>query len=115
LARWRERGEATADLAFWGRHLEGFRTPKAFALVVDALLRKQDYQASMALLINWLGQAEQVPLEEGEHSFHGLALRWMLGVTAPTPPSPPRGEGRKRRLAPGEEVLRLPGGQRRGL
>jgi hypothetical protein len=81
LARWRERGEATADLAFWRRHLEGFRSPKAFALVVEALLRKQDYQASMALLINWLGQAEQVPLEEGEHSFHGLALRWMLGVT----------------------------------
>jgi hypothetical protein len=61
--------------------LKGFRSPKAFALVVDALLRKGDYRASMALLMNWLSQAEQVPLEDPEHAFHPLALRWMLGVT----------------------------------
>jgi hypothetical protein len=82
LARWHERGEATADLTFWRQHLENFRSPKAFALVVEALLRKGDYRASMALMMNWLGQAEQVPLEDGEHSFHRLALRWMLGATA---------------------------------
>lgn len=88
LARWHERGEATADLAFWRQHLDNFRSPKAFALVVEALLRKKDYRASMALLMNWLGQAEQVPLEdEGEHSFHALALRWMLSVTSPDFPS----------------------------
>lgn len=80
LSRWHERGEAAADLAFWREQLESFRTPKAFALVVDALLRKHDFRAAMALLLNWLGQAEQVPLDEGDHSFHGLALRWMLGV-----------------------------------
>jgi hypothetical protein len=82
LARWHERGAAAADLAFWRQHLENFRSPKAFALVVDALLRKGDFQAGMALMMNWLGQAEQVPLEDGEHSFHNLALRWMLSVTA---------------------------------
>ncbi|MFN4260288.1 MAG: hypothetical protein ACK4RK_13405 [Gemmataceae bacterium] len=82
LTRWHERGEASADLAFWRQHLQGFRTPKAFALVVDALLRKGDHRAGMALLINWLGQAEQVPLEDNaEHSFHVLALRWMMSVT----------------------------------
>src|SRR5439155_17179957 len=80
LGHWQERGEATADLAFWRQHLEGFRSPKAFALVVDALLQKEDYRAAMALLMNWLSQAEQAPLEEGEHSFHALALRWMLGI-----------------------------------
>ncbi|MBI1913392.1 MAG: hypothetical protein HYS12_01335 [Planctomycetes bacterium] len=80
LGRWQERG-GEADLAFWRRHLDTFRTPKAFALVVDALLRKEDYRAAMALLVNWVGQAEQVPLEEGPHSFHNLALRWLLGVT----------------------------------
>src|SRR5262249_33829198 len=78
LARWHERGEATADLGFWKQHLEGFRSPKAFALVVDALLDKRDFRASMALLMNWLGQVEQVPLEDGEYSFHALALRWLL-------------------------------------
>jgi hypothetical protein len=33
--------------------------------------------------MTWLSQAEQVPLEDGEHSFHVLALRWMLGVCGP--------------------------------
>lgn len=83
LARWHERGEAAGDLAFWREHLDNFRSPKAFARVVDALLGKNDFRAAMALLINWLGHVEQAPLEDGEHSFHTLALRWMLGQTLP--------------------------------
>jgi hypothetical protein len=79
LARWHERGEAAADLAFWREHLEGFQSAKAFALVVDALLGKDDYRAAMALLMAWLSQA-QVALEDGDYSFHTLALRWMLGA-----------------------------------
>jgi hypothetical protein len=82
LARWHDRGETTADLAFWREHLEGFQSPKAFALVVEALLRKEDYRAAMALLMNWLGQVEQVALEDGVYSFHRLALRWLLGLTS---------------------------------
>jgi hypothetical protein len=80
LAQWRERGEATADLAFWRQNQNRFRTSKSFALVVDALLRKNDYRAAMALLMNWLSQADRVPLEDAEHSFHVLCLRWMLGL-----------------------------------
>jgi hypothetical protein len=80
LSHWHERGETTADLAFWRDHLGGFQSPKAFALVVDALLRKGDYRAAMALLMNWLGQADQVGLEDGEYSFHALAVRWMLSL-----------------------------------
>jgi hypothetical protein len=83
LSAWHERGEAAADLAFWRRHLQHFRSPKAFALVVDALLGKGDFRASLGLLVSWVGQAEQVPLEDGTHSFHGLALRWMLALTRP--------------------------------
>jgi hypothetical protein len=83
LAKWHQRGEATSDLAFWRGLLEGFRSPKSFALVVDTLLRKADYRAAMALLTSWLGQAEQVPLEDGVYSFPSLALRWMLAVTRP--------------------------------
>jgi hypothetical protein len=82
LSLWHERGQATADLAFWRQHLDGFRSAKAFSLVVDVLLRKGDFRASMGLLIAWLSQAEQTPLEEGEHSFATLVLRWMLGLTA---------------------------------
>jgi hypothetical protein len=83
LARWHERGAAAADLAFWRGHLDGFRSPKAFALVVDTLLRKGDFRAALALLVSWLGRAEQVPLEDGIWSFHNLALRWMLALTRP--------------------------------
>jgi hypothetical protein len=89
LARWRERGSGAADLAFWREHLDRFTSPKAFALVVDALLHKEDYRAAMALLMTWLGQHEQVPLEEGEHSFHTLAMRWLLGIST----RPGRSEG----------------------
>jgi hypothetical protein len=81
LARWHEQGEATAGPTFWREHLRDFHSPKAFALVVDALLRKHDYRASLALLMNWLGQAEQAPLEDGDFSFHALALRWLLAAT----------------------------------
>ncbi|HEY7425408.1 MAG TPA: hypothetical protein VH682_14350 [Gemmataceae bacterium] len=83
LARWHQRGEASADLGFWRGQLEHFRSPKAFALVVDTLLHKADYRAALALLCSWLGQAEQVPLEDGVWSFHTLALRWMLAVAKP--------------------------------
>jgi hypothetical protein len=102
LGRWRERGEQTADLAFWRDHLADFTSPKAFALVVDALLRKQDYRAAMGLLMNWLSQAEEIPLEEGQYSFPALAMRWMLEVTgggAASPltpgPAPPESRGDK--------------------
>jgi hypothetical protein len=86
LARWRERkaGVAgpgpTSDLAFWRQHLEGFRTPAAFARVVAALLDRGDLAAAMGLLMAWLSQAPAVTLEEGESSFHSLARRWAEAV-----------------------------------
>jgi hypothetical protein len=80
LAQWRERGAATADLTFWKKHLDRFHSPKAFALVVEALLEKSDFRASMALLMTWLNHADEVPLEDGDFSFHNLALRWMLAL-----------------------------------
>ncbi len=83
LSGWRRRGEAAADLAFWRGQLDHFRSPKTFALVVDALLGKGDFRSALALLASWLGQAEQVPLEDGVYSFHVLALRWMLAVARP--------------------------------
>jgi hypothetical protein len=80
LAQWRERGTASADLSFWKKHLDRFHSPKAFALVVEALLEKSDFQAAMALLMTWLSHADEVPLEDGDFSFHNLALRWMLAL-----------------------------------
>jgi hypothetical protein len=84
LARWHDRGETSADLAFWREHLGGFQTPKAFSQVVEALLRKQDFRAAMALLMNWLGHADHVSLEEDDFSFHALTIRWMWNWTQST-------------------------------
>ncbi|MFO0968664.1 MAG: hypothetical protein U0793_24160 [Gemmataceae bacterium] len=82
LGKWRERGAAGTDLSFWRAQLDKFHSPKSFALVVDALLRQEDLKAALALLMTWLSQAGEVALEEGDYSFHQLALRWMLGVCA---------------------------------
>jgi hypothetical protein len=96
LLSWHVRGEGPADIAFWRTHLAGFRSPRAFALVVDTLLRKGDYRAAMALMTSWIAQVEQVPLEDGVASYHTLALRWMLALTQsddlnPEPPQSPAG------------------------
>jgi hypothetical protein len=81
LAAWRQRGETVSDLAFWRDRIDDFSSPRAFALVVEALLLRGDHRAALGLLASWLGQAGSVPLEDGGHSFHNLALRWMLTLT----------------------------------
>ena len=80
LTKWRERGAGAADLGFWREQLDGFKSSEAFALVVDALLAKHDFRAAASLLVTWIGQAGEVPLVQGEHSFHQIALRFMLGL-----------------------------------
>jgi hypothetical protein len=77
LALWHRGGAATGDVAFWAPHAEMFDTPKAYALVVEALLDRGDFVAAMALLIHWLGQAERIGLERADSSFTQLAERWM--------------------------------------
>ena len=98
LSGWRRRGEAAADLAFWRDQIAHFQSSKSFYLVVDALLGKGDFRASLALLANWLGNAVHTPLEDGAYSFHGLALRWLLALTRPAEsegaPLPPAAERR---------------------
>ncbi len=88
LARWRKRGAGAADLAFWREQLDGFKSAKAFALVVEALLLQKDFRASASLMMTWLSQAADVPLVDGDHSFHQLALRWMLGIGLATSEEP---------------------------
>jgi hypothetical protein len=80
LAAWHAAGESAGDIAFWRRHSDGFNSPRAYAQVVQALLAKNDYVAAMALLMHWLSQVAEVPLEQGTHSFRTLAVRWLSGV-----------------------------------
>ena len=77
LRAWHEAGAASGDLAFWRDRAEQFRTAKAYALVVDALLEQRSSVAAMALLVQWLSQSDSIPLAEEDYSFHDLALDWM--------------------------------------
>jgi hypothetical protein len=77
LRAWHEGGAEAGNLAFWRQHVEQFRSPKSYALVIETLLDRRDPVAAMALLVQWLGQAEEIPLVEEDYSFHDLALLWM--------------------------------------
>lgn len=79
---WHKGGAATGDVAFWAPHAEMFDSPKAYALVIDSLLDRKDYVASMALLMHWLSQAESIGLERSDSSFHDLVERWYGEVTS---------------------------------
>ncbi|HET6880843.1 MAG TPA: hypothetical protein VFI31_11850 [Pirellulales bacterium] len=83
LSAWREAGAAAGDLAFWRGQVASFDSPKAYALVVTALLEQGDLVASMALLMQWLSHADEVALASGDHSFHELALRWFSAIAEP--------------------------------
>lgn len=77
LGAWNEAGSSTADIAFWQQYVEEFESPKSYALVVTALLDKSDQTSAMGLLMHWLSRNEAIPLEESEHAFYPLVIRWM--------------------------------------
>ncbi len=79
---WHKGGAAAGDVAFWQPHAEMFDSPKAYALVIEALLDRGDYVASMALVIHWLGQASNIGLERADASLHDLAQRWLGDMTS---------------------------------
>ena len=87
LSAWHREGEAAGDIAFWKRHVEEFQSPRAYAIVVDLLLRKKDALAAMNLLIQWLSQSQTVPLEAGAYSFFPLLMGWLNLVLAREDPS----------------------------
>lgn len=88
LAAAHQAGEASRNLAFWREQLAGFGSPKAYALVVSALIERRDFAATMALLMQWLSQHDSIALEHAEYSFHDLAFRWVTEILSDAPPSP---------------------------
>jgi hypothetical protein len=80
LNAWHKAGAASGDIAFWRMFVDQFDSPKAFQLVVEALLEKGDLVASMALMMQWVSQVDRTPLEDGDASFHALALRWFRSL-----------------------------------
>jgi hypothetical protein len=77
LNLWHRGGAATGDLEFWSQHAQLFDSPSAYALVIDALLERRDFNTSRALLVHWLSQADRIPLEQGSYSFHDLLWGWL--------------------------------------
>ena len=80
LRVWHRGGASVGDVKFWAPHAEVFDSPRAYTLVINDLLQREDYVASMALLMHWLGNASQVGLERGQSSLARTAERWLAGL-----------------------------------
>ena len=94
LAAWSATGGAVGDVKFWSRHVERFKSPKAFVLLGEALLEKNDLISASSLLVYWLNQSLTIPLTEADYSFTTLAESWMREVwtdsNKPTSPNATR-------------------------
>jgi hypothetical protein len=77
LQLWHQGGAASGNIRFWAEHAEMFASPKAYALVIEALLERKDYIGAMSLLVYWLSQANRVGLQSGSVSFSELARQWL--------------------------------------
>ena len=77
LNLWHQGGAEAGDIEFWKLHADLFDSPKAYHLVIEALMDRGDYQTSSALLVHWLSQAQFVRLQHGDSSFHNLIWRWI--------------------------------------
>jgi hypothetical protein len=77
LRLWHQGGAAAGDLKFWAPHADMFDSPKAYALVIEALLDRRDFVGGMALLVHWLSQAARVGLQSGNTSYSDLARMWL--------------------------------------
>jgi hypothetical protein len=77
LNLWHKGESSSGDVRFWSPYADMFDSPKAYALVVEALLERGDLVASQALLIHWLSQAENIGLEKADVSYHDLMQRWF--------------------------------------
>jgi hypothetical protein len=94
LQLWQSEGAASGDVRFWAAHAEMFGSPKAYALVIEALLERNDFVGAMALLVYWLSQAHRVGLQSGMISFSELACQWIERLDAySTQPAVPSATG----------------------
>ncbi|MEW4455352.1 hypothetical protein AB1L30_21970 [Bremerella sp. JC817] len=78
LRLWHKVGAEAGDVAFWSPHAEMFDSPKAYGLVIQALLERNDFVTTMALLMHWLEQADEIPLHHLDTSYFAMATQWIL-------------------------------------
>jgi hypothetical protein len=78
LRLWHRGGAAAGDVAFWAPHADLFDSPRAYSLVITALLERRDFVPAMALIVHWLNNADHIGLRSGGNSLPRLAERWLL-------------------------------------
>ncbi|MEX1042889.1 MAG: hypothetical protein WDZ51_19805 [Pirellulaceae bacterium] len=78
LHLWHQGGAAAGDVAFWAPYADMFDSPQAYALVIDALIQREDYVTTMALLVHWLERAEEVGLQQLDASYFAQVNQWMM-------------------------------------
>ena len=78
LHLWHEGGAEAGNVGFWAPHADLFDSPRAYALVISALLDREDFVPAMALLVHWLGHAERIGLRLGDSSLPKLSEQWLL-------------------------------------
>ncbi|MFO0895844.1 MAG: hypothetical protein U0836_00325 [Pirellulales bacterium] len=75
--------EAGRELAFWRGRVADFNGPAAYSLALSALVAQRQWNAAMGLLMLWLLNRHDAPLEQGEASFEHWATRWLAEVLGP--------------------------------
>ncbi len=78
LRLWHRGGAEAGDVAFWAPHADLFDSPRAYSLVISALLEREDFVPAMALIVHWLSNADRVGLRSGGNSLPRLSERWLL-------------------------------------
>lgn len=78
LRLWHKAGAEAGDVAFWSPHAEMFDSPKAYGLIIQALLERNDFVTTLALLMHWLEHADTIPLQHLDTSYFSLATQWIL-------------------------------------
>ena len=84
LQLWHQGGAEAGNVKFWAPHADLFDSPRAYALVISALLERKDFVPTMALLVHWLCNADRVGLRLGDSSFPRLSERWLLKLRGST-------------------------------
>ncbi len=77
LRLWHEGGAEAGNVGFWAPHADLFDSPRAYALVISALLEREDFVPAMALLVHWLSHADRIGLRLGESSLPKLSEQWL--------------------------------------
>ncbi|TWT52665.1 hypothetical protein Pla22_02910 [Rubripirellula amarantea] len=78
LQLWHQGGAEAGNVRFWAPHADLFDSPRAYALVISALLEREDFVPAMALLVHWLSNADRVGIRLGASSLPRLSERWLL-------------------------------------